>query len=643
MIRSRTIIFSTVWTKGKNWEKNCFLFFPFFFLILCLLIQLPHLYGIRSIQSYKILFTFLASSENFGGASPADISNGHPFIGTIASHMSSHSCVRGGLLPLGRYENLRAPRVNGACVLKNVYYTPKAKILNSDYAGVWTFVTSVPSDEVDRGMWGSNALRKVIWSLEMQLRVSLSSRNSYEGNVWPVSIAVYSAAPIRSSGVLRTNISRELNTLRMNIKERERNANFQSALVVQDCPQIMHRDVSDPPGVTKFYQNPFFLLPLTNLGNIGHALWDDVLSFFSISDDLGLTPRLHEFNLLLIRYPSSWFDTESILNSILELCRLSSPGRCPQEITNVDTILEGGIALFAEVAGGLTHASPHNLRPDMKGYGWQKRSLWKMRRIILDATGATNDHSVLIRRSHENNSSVDIDAPIYKLLFVRSKRSLRNEAEILSYLRREFRDIIVDDISWERLGGGAEGFRAEILRLSKTHILLSGDGTVSTTVPFLPAGSVHIQLGSNRPWGTQFKIDMLLSNLDHVRVLYYGGRITGEHDGDPLHDFEVPPQKLAPLIKEALKLLKDGFEIPVPPSINMVPSAKLLSNLISEFPDFAAFVHAGSITWEDLKVEPYAAQATFYYRKFVALGNSAAAQVFEQSAREFCEKHGCLP
>ena len=89
---------------------------------------------------------------------------------------------------------------------------------------------------------------------------------------------------------------------------------------------------------------------------------------------------------------------------------------------------------------------------------------------------------------------------------------------------------------------------------------------------------------------------MLLSNLDHVRVLYYSGREPGEHDGNPAHDFEVPPQKLAPLIVEAVRLLKEGFEIPVPSTINIVPSARLLSHLITNFPDFAAFTHAGSIT-----------------------------------------------
>jgi hypothetical protein len=255
-----------------------------------------------------------------------------------------------------------------------------------------------------------------------------------------------------------------------------------------------------------------------------------------------------------------------------------------------------------------------------------------MRRYILDAAEIVN-----------NISKLEDGEQHFNLLYVRSKRSILNEAELLQYIRREFQDLHVEDISWESLGGGAKGLRAEILKLSQTHILLSGDGSVSTTVPFLPAGAVHIQLGSNRHWGTQFKIDMLLSSLDHVRVFYYGGRAPSEHDGDPQHDFEVPPLKLAPFIEEALRLLREGFDIPVSPEVNLVPSAKLLSHLLTKFPDFASFIHAGGITWEDIKFEPYEIQAAYFYRKYVVNGDSAAADAFERSAREFCESQGCRP
>jgi len=572
-----------------------------------------------------VMFTFLSSSEKFGGAKHSRLSD-DPFIGTVEKYMSSHYCVPAGLLPLGRHEDSLAPRVKGACVIKNLYYSASSSLPDSEYSGLWTYATSVSSEEVGLGLWGYDALRDLIWSLETELRVSLSSRIPQKGNTWPISIAVYSASPAQLTGLVEKNSFVDVNKKCVECTGRNK-----------ECGQITVKSKTTrlscaPSRVNFFFQNPMFLLPLTNDGNIGHSLWDDIIPFFSIANSLGLSPRLHEFDLLLLRNPTPWLKPEVSLSPVRELFKLSSPGRCQQDLKDLNIILNGSIALFSEVAGGLTHASPHNLRPDMKVFGWESRPIWQMRRYILDAAGIVNNIS-----KHEDGTHR------FNLLYVRSKRSIRNEAELLQYIHSEFQDLNVEDISWESLGGGADGLRAEILKLSQTHILLSGDGSVSSTVPFLPAGAVHIQLGSNRPWGTQFKIDMLLSNLDHVRVLYYGGRASGEHDGDPHHDFEVPPHKLAPLIEEALRLLKQGFEIPVPPKVNLVPSAKLLSHLITTFPDFASFIHAGGFTWEDIKFEPYEIQASYFYRKYVVNGDSAAADAFDQSAREFCKSQGCRP
>jgi hypothetical protein len=575
-----------------------------------------------------VLFTFLSSSENFGDVKHTHLSD-DPFIGTVEKHMSSHYCVPAGLLPLGRYEDSLGPLgplVNGACVIKNLYYSASSSSPDSEYSGVWIYATSVFSEEVGRGLWGYDALRDLIWSLETELRVSLSSRIPQKGNTWPISIAVYSASPAQLTGVVETNSFVDVN--KKCVEKSGRNHECGQTTVKSKTTRLS----CAPPDVHFFIQNSMFLLPLTNDGNIGHSLWDDIIPFFSIANFLGLSPRLHEFDLLLLRNPTPWLKPEVSLSPVRELFKLSSPGRCQQDLKDLNTIFNGSTALFSEVVGGLTHASPHNLRPDMKVFGWESRPIWQMRRYILDAAGIVNNISKLTDGIHRFN-----------LLYVRSKRSVRNEAELLSYLRREFQDLNVNDISWESLGGGADGLRAEMLKLSQTHILLSGDGSVSTTVPFLPAGAVHIQLGSNRPWGTQFKIDMLLSNLDHVRVLYYGGRAHSEHDGDPEHDFVVPPLKLAPFIEEALRLLREGFDIPVSPEVNLVPSAKLLSHLITKFTDFASFIHAGGITWEDIKFEPYEIQAAYFYRKYVVNGDSAAADAFERSAREFCESQGCRP
>jgi hypothetical protein len=62
--------------------------------------------------------------------------------------MSSHYCVPAGLLPLGRYEDSLAPRVNGACVIKNLLYSASSSLPETEYSGVWIYATSVFSEEV---------------------------------------------------------------------------------------------------------------------------------------------------------------------------------------------------------------------------------------------------------------------------------------------------------------------------------------------------------------------------------------------------------------------------------------------------------------------------------------------------------------
>jgi hypothetical protein len=91
-----------------------------------------------------------------------------------------------------------------------------------------------------------------------------------------------------------------------------------------------------------------FLLPLTNDGNICHSLWDEIITFFSISNFLGLSQKLHEFDLLLLlRNPTPWLKPEVSLSPVRELFKLSSPGRCQQDLKDLNTILNGSTALFS--------------------------------------------------------------------------------------------------------------------------------------------------------------------------------------------------------------------------------------------------------------------------------------------------------
>ena len=185
--------------------------------------------------------------------------------------------------------------------------------------------------------------------------------------------------------------------------------------------------------------------------------------------------------------------------------------------------------------------------------------------------------------------------------------------------------------------------------LLETHIFLSMDGTVSLSMPFLPRGAVHINLGVARPWGSQVQCDFLFSAVDHVRILFYDALAPGEHDSvttvpDRSEDgFTVPPEKLAPLVRRAIDLVRGGFEVPTAPDANVAPSARLLAHLLGRHPDFANLVHSGRINWAHFKTsEPYELYAPRLYRE-AAAPNSSFADAFEAEAKAFCAAHGCKP
>lgn len=287
--------------------------------------------------------------------------------------------------------------------------------------------------------------------------------------------------------------------------------------------------------------------------------------------------------------------------------------------------------------------SAHNLRPDMKVYGAERRAVWRFRNHVLAA--ANFSEAEILRPALD---IVAREPGKLRLLFVRgNKRHVLNQIELLDALRREFAaELYVEAIVWPTEDQG--GFREEVRQQMQTHIFLSTDGTVALTMPFLPRGAVHINLGVARPWGSQIQCDFLYSAVDHVRVLFYGGLASGEHSSVSTvpdrseEGFTVPPAELAPLVRRAIELVRGGFSVPTAPDANMAPSARLLAHLLGRHPDFAGLLHSGQVRWAHFKTsEPYEAFAPRLFRSEVAKGNSSAADAFDAEVAAFCEAHGC--
>lgn len=448
----------------------------------------------------------LIGSGDFGGAPHLRVTEA--FVGLPSLHMSSHRCV--GAYPL-----------SGSCAFRNLYFSSVPGIgvveLSSHHSGDWTYATSVPADEVAAGLWPSAVLRDFVWALENELRVSLHSRLPItESKRWSIAIAVFASSPAKSSSALDASVPIEVLSARpwplsRQLGDLVLETGTRSACLLH--PRLPRGVACVPPGVVGIVPQPFFLMHRTHGSNIGHTLWDDCLTFLQAMEDLDLLPRLGDYDLLLTEEAGGdrrWGD-DAAARAVREIFTLTSPGRQPVEVADLDDALlslenDGAVVLVPEVAGGVTGMSPHNLRPDMKAPGAQQRSVWRLRNHLLAATGFSE--AEILRPAGDIPTG---DA--LRLLFVRGKRPVWNERQMLDVLRSDFPELIVDVVAWEKLGRGLRGEAEELLR---THIFLAMDGTVALNAFFLPPGAVHIQLGVARPWGSQVQCDFLFSSLDHL-------------------------------------------------------------------------------------------------------------------------------
>ena len=517
--------------------------------------------------------------------------------GTISQWMSSHHCV--GVYPY-----------NKTCKIRNLYFNT----INSK--SVWTYLLSVPTNI------SSTSLHKRIENLLDEVTVDMSSRKK---NVpLPLSVAVFTASrlsindhaldtfhPIQYSNTTGDPLNSVFEYVDRHGCRHFRENHY--ACVVEGTSGIALR--------------PFFVLERTMVRNVGHSMWDDCLLFPQVMEDLGLLDSLPEYDLLLFPHNEEWSPRFS---TVFELFALTSPQMHPVQSSVISNVGPGTF-FFPEIAVGLTGMSPHNLRPSMAVYGAERRAVWKFRSYIMKALGHPSADIFRPAASLQNHFL----PKKYRFLYVRSKRPIVNEVELIASVSEQFPMLQVDVVRWEEVGG----FGNEVKELIKTHIFMSGDGTVAISAFFLPEGAVHIQLGVSRPWGTQIQNDFIYPSFDHIRVLYYSGMSSDEHSGNPLSGFKVPPSKLNPLIVEAIHLLDKGYHIPVPSTVNMAPSARLLSFLMIKYKNFGdAIIEDG--TWEDVKAFRYQDGLYSFCTKKL---RKPCPESFQEDINTFCVSYGCDP
>ncbi|CAF1187045.1 unnamed protein product [Adineta ricciae] len=132
-------------------------------------------------------------------------------------------------------------------------------------------------------------------------------------------------------------------------------------------------------------------------------------------------------------------------------------------------------------------------------------------------------------------------------------------------------------------------FIAQLRLLRQMDIHISAPGTGQMYQTFLPDGSIHINLGGLKPDGldktkqvfTSFGEQYMTSGTPYIKGLYYpiNERVKGIRQGEVVR-----------LVRQAAKLILDGFAIPVNPYDNLANDGQLFIEMCAKDPVFCSLV-----------------------------------------------------
>ena len=468
--------------------------------------------------------------------------------------MSSHKCV-------GSY---RAG--HRTCSFHNLYLQANNPDASATY-GSWLYFLAVPPASAAAG---SPALAAAL--LREELQVDLHSRVT-DLSLMPIDVLVFLATPLSKSA------ERPIDRF---WPERGTGDGVVRDLKGACGPRLNCL----PPGVDGVVFQPYFFLSRTHLNNIGHSLWDDCMPFLAAMEDLSLNRS--DFDLLATVVPGPFAKTWQS-NVVKELFEVTSPRRHPLEFERLQQLTRHmRLVLFPSLAAGLTGMSPHNVLPSYRSYGAepQRRSVWKFRVYFLKQLGISD------AVTFSNVSSIDMGSfrpgTRYRAIFIQNKRSITNMKGLVAAIEAAYPFLSVTLVKWEQMGN----LKAEVEALLEAHVLISIDGTASTTALFMRPGAVHINLGVSQPWGSAQLSDFLHASVDHVRVLYYDKLEAHEHTGNYDKGFAVPFEKLQCYLEEAFRILGEiGYtRFPLAETENLSPNGKLFREVLQRFPAFAGRV-----------------------------------------------------
>ncbi|CAF1324267.1 unnamed protein product [Rotaria sp. Silwood1] len=363
-------------------------------------------------------------------------------------------------------------------------------------------------------------------------------------------------------------------------------------------------DSADPkvlPGVTLFLHFPW-------LGNIGHTLFDALYPAYTAI--IPFPPRhLQPFRLLSAIDECTHCHYEDILNRFSGLGIMKhyvlnnmsngnwfvfdelvmGGGMMCQRCTQPNLQLPGGVELDGSKLFRDRMYVQYGVIPPARRYKYStegrnrhdvlaayvidnRRYSESDRREIDAAMEEINNYAI----AHQNQSIADInklDWPLVKVSYIDYTSIGADHKEKTS--RFKATPIDARSPTYELI----DTFFAAQLRFLRTmDIQITGPGTGAMYQTFLPDGSVVINVGGLIPLAaedqnityTAFMEQYMASGATYLKALYY-----------PINERPkgIKRQELVKLIRQAAKLIMNGFSMPVNPRDNLAPDGQLFVEL----------------------------------------------------------------
>jgi hypothetical protein len=132
-------------------------------------------------------------------------------------------------------------------------------------------------------------------------------------------------------------------------------------------------------------------------------------------------------------------------------------------------------------------------------------------------------------------------------------------------------------------------FIAQLKILHQMNIHVSGPGTAQMYQPFLSDGSVNINLGGLKPWGsentdkayTSYLEQYMTSGTPYIKGLYY-----------PINERTkgIKKDEVVKLIRQAAQMILQGFTLPVNPRDNLAADGQLFVEMCEKDKEFCSSV-----------------------------------------------------